>query len=261
MAPVLWQHGALARLKKGELIHPLLHNSYSTLSLGYAGLYECVKFMTSVSHTEEKIGTPFGLKVMQKLKDACDKWAKEENIGYSPYGAPIESTTFKFAKCLQNRFGKIEGITDKDYITNSYHVNVREQIDPFTKLKLESQFQQLSTGGMISYVECADLTNNIDVVLKIMQFIYENIMYAELNTKSDYCQKCGFDGEIQIIDNNGKLSWRCPQCGNEDKNTMSVTRRTCGYLGSNFWNQGRTQEIKERYVHIDNHEWSEDDEV
>ncbi len=253
VAPILWQHGALARLKKGESIHPLLHNGYSTISLGYAGLYECVKYMTGKSHSHDE-GFDFGIKVMQALNDKCKKWKTEEKIDYSLYGAPIESTTYKFAKCLKKRFGVINGVTDKDYITNSYHVNVREEINPFEKLEIESKYQQLSPGGAISYIECADLTNNLDAVLEVIKFIYDNIMYAELNTKSDYCQVCGYDGEIEIIDKDGELSWRCPNCGNEDQTKMNVARRTCGYIGSQFWNQGRTQEIKERYVHLDNHE-------
>lgn len=253
VAPILWQHGALARLPKGASIHPLLHGGYSTLSLGYAGLYECVKYMTGESHSHGK-GKEFGLAVMQHLNDKCNEWKEAEDIAYSPYGSPIESTTYKFAKCLKKRFGVIEGITDKDYITNSYHINVREEIDPFSKLAIEAEYQKLSQGGAISYIECADLTNNIPAVLEVIKFIYNNIMYAELNTKSDYCQVCGYDGEIEIIDNNGTLSWRCPNCGNTDQTKMNVARRTCGYIGSQFWNQGRTQEIKERYVHLDNHE-------
>ncbi len=249
VAPILWQHGALARLEKGESIHELLHNGYSTISLGYAGLYECVKYMTGCSHTDNGKGKEFGLKVMQKLNDKCKEWKEAENIDYSVYGTPIESTTYKFAKCLQKRFGKIEGITDRDYITNSYHVPVFEEIDAFSKLKLESEFQQLSPGGAISYIETPNLQNNIDAVLQVIQFIYDNIMYAELNTKSDYCQKCGYDGEILIDDD---LEWYCPNCGNRDHNTLNVARRTCGYIGSNFWNKGRTQEIKERVLHIDN---------
>lgn len=253
VAPILWQHGALARLPKGASIHPLLHGGYSTLSLGYAGLYECVKYMTGESHSHGK-GKEFGLAVMQHLNDKCNEWKEAEDIAYSPYGSPIESTTYKFAKCLKKRFGVIEGITDKDYITNSYHINVREEIDPFSKLAIEAEYQKLSQGGAISYIECADLTNNIPAVLEVIKFIYNNIMYAELNTKSDYCQVCGYDGEIEIVDNEGTLSWRCPNCGNTDQTKMNVARRTCGYIGSQFWNQGRTQEIKERYVHLDNHE-------
>ena len=249
VAPILWQHGALARLKKGESIHPLLHGGYSTLSLGYAGLYECVKYMTGHSHTDNGVGKEFGLKVMQKLNDKCKEWKEQEDIDYSVYGTPIESTTYKFSKCLRKRFGKIKGITDRDYITNSYHVPVFEEIDAFSKLSIESQFQQLSPGGAISYVETPNLQNNIEAVLQIIRFIYDNIMYAELNTKSDYCQKCGYDGEILIDDN---LEWYCPNCGNRDHDTLNVARRTCGYIGSNFWNKGRTQEIKERVLHIDN---------
>lgn len=254
VAPILYQDGAFARLKKGEKIDDLLHNGYSTISLGYAGLYECVKYMTGKSHTDNDKGTAFGLEVMQKLNDKCTEWKIAENIDYSLYGSPIESTTYKFAKCLKKRFGIIDEITDRDYITNSYHVPVFEKIDPFTKLDLESQFQKLSPGGAISYVECADLTKNTKVVLEVVKFIYDHIMYAELNTKSDYCQQCGYDGEIKIIDENGELIWECPNCGNRNKDTMNVTRRTCGYIGTNFWNQGRTEEIKERYVHVDDHE-------
>lgn len=258
VAPIIWQDGAFARLNKGEKINELLYNGYSTISLGYAGLYECVKYMTGHSHTDNAEGAKFALEVMQKLNDKCAEWKAVENIDYSLYGSPIESTTYKFAKCLKKRFGIIEGITDRDYITNSYHVPVFEEIDPFTKLELESKFQKLSPGGAISYVECADLTKNTDVVLKVMQFIYDHIMYAELNTKSDYCQVCGYDGEIKIIDEDGELIWECPQCENRDKSKMNVARRTCGYIGSNFWNQGRTEEIAERYVHIDDHEHVED---
>ena len=249
VAPILWQHGALARLKKGESIHKLLHDGYSTISLGYAGLYECVKYMTGNSHTDNGIGEEFALRVMQKLNDKCKEWKEAEKIDYSVYGTPIESTTYKFAKCLKKRFGTIEGITDRSYITNSYHVPVFEDIDAFSKLKLESKFQKLSPGGAISYVETPNLQNNLEVVLQIIHFIYDNIMYAELNTKSDYCQKCGFDGEILIDEN---LEWYCPNCGNRDHNTLNVARRTCGYIGSQFWNKGRTQEIKERVLHIDN---------
>ena len=249
VAPILWQHGALARLKKGESIHKLLHDGYSTISLGYAGLYECVKYMTGNSHTDNGIGEEFALKVMQKLNDKCKEWKEAEKIDYSVYGTPIESTTYKFAKCLRKRFGTIEGITDRSYITNSYHVPVFEDIDAFSKLKLESKFQKLSPGGAISYVETPNLQNNLEVVLQIIHFIYDNIMYAELNPKSDYCQKCGFDGEMQIDDN---MEWYCPNCGNRDHNTLNVARRTCGYIGSQFWNKGRTQEIKERVLHIDN---------
>ena len=249
VAPILWQHGSLARLGKGESIHPLLHGGYSTISLGYAGLYECVKYMTGKSHTDNGEGKELGLEVMRRLNDACKKWKADEDIDYSVYGTPIESTTYKFAKCLQKRFGKIKGITDRDYITNSYHVPVFEEIDAFTKLKLESEFQNLSPGGAISYVETPNLTNNIEAVIEIIKFIYDNIMYAELNTKSDYCQECGFDGEILIDEN---LEWYCPNCGNRDHSKLNVARRTCGYIGSNFWNKGRTQEIKERVLHIDN---------
>ncbi len=250
-APILWQHGALARLEKGESIHDLLHHGYSTISLGYAGLYECVKFMTGHSHTDNGKGKEFGLQVLQKLNDKCAEWKAAEDIDYSVYGTPIESTTYKFAKCLRERFGKVKGITDRDYITNSYHVPVFEEIDAFTKLSLESEFQKLSPGGAISYIETPNLTNNIDAVMEVIKFIYDNIMYAELNTKSDYCQKCGYDGEILIDDN---LEWYCPNCGNRDHDTLNVARRTCGYIGSNFWNKGRTQEIKERVLHIDNKE-------
>lgn len=257
VAPILWRYGALARLEKGETIDRLLHNGYSTLSLGYAGLYECVKYMTGKSHADGDNGEKFGLEVMQALNDKCNKWKNEENIDYSLYGSPIESTTYKFAKCLKKRFGIVEGITDRDYITNSYHVPVFEKIDPFTKLSIESKFQKLSPGGAISYIECTDLTYNIDAVLEVMQFIYNNIMYAELNTKSDYCQVCGYDGEIKIVDENNELIWECPNCGNRDKNKMNVARRTCGYIGSNFWNKGRTEEIAERYVHLDDHEYKE----
>ena len=254
VAPILWQYGALARLKEGESIHPLLHNGYSTLSLGYAGLYECVKYMTGESHSGGK-GKEFGLQVMQALNDKCAEWKQAEQIDYSLYGTPIESTTYKFARCLKNKFGEIKDVTDHDYITNSYHINVREEIDPFEKLTTEAEYQKLSPGGCISYIECADLTKNISAVLEIIKFIYDNIMYAELNTKSDYCQKCGYDGEIEIVDtDDGKLGWRCPNCGNTDQTKMNVARRTCGYIGSQFWNQGRTQEIRDRYVHLDNHE-------
>ena len=249
VAPILWQHGALARLGKGESIHDLLHGGYSTISLGYAGLYECVKFMTGKSHTDNGEGKTFGLEVMKRMNDKCKEWKTAENIDYSVYGTPIESTTYKFAKCLKKRFGEVEGITDRDYITNSYHVPVFEEIDAFSKLKLESEFQMLSPGGAVSYVETPNLQNNLDVVMQIIEFIYENIMYAELNTKSDYCQKCGFDGEILIDDS---CEWYCPNCGNRDHNLLNVARRTCGYIGSNFWNKGRTQEIKERVLHVDN---------
>lgn len=254
-APILWQHGALARLDKDDTIHELLHHGYSTISLGYAGLYECVKYMTGLSHIHDEEGFKFGKAVMQRLNDACNKWKAEEDIDYSVYGTPIESTTYKFAKCLKNRFGIVEGITDRDYITNSYHTFVREEIDPFEKLDVEAKYQSLSPGGCISYVECADLSKNLEVVLQIMEHIYDNIMYAELNTKSDYCCKCGYDGEIEIIEkDNGTLGWRCPSCGNNDTDLMNVARRTCGYIGTNFFNQGRTEEIKDRYVHVDNHE-------
>ncbi len=249
-APILWQYGALARLEKGEPIDKLLYGGYSTISLGYAGLYECVKYMTGRSHTDPE-AKPFALSVMQKMNDKCAQWKAAENIDYSLYGTPLESTTYKFAKCLQNRFGMIPGITDKSYITNSYHVHVTEQIDAFTKLKFESEFQQLSPGGAISYVEVPNMQNNIDAVLEVMKFIYDNIMYAELNTKSDYCQVCGYDGEISIEeDADGKLIWVCPQCGNTDQSKMNVARRTCGYIGTQFWNQGRTQEIKDRVLHL-----------
>ena len=249
VAPILWQHGALARLEKGETIDKLLYGGYSTISLGYAGLYECVKYMTGVSHTDEH-GKPFALKVMKKLNDACAKWKAEENIDYSVYGTPLESTTYKFAKCLQKRFGIIPGVTDKNYITNSYHVHVTEKIDAFTKLKFESDFQKLSPGGAISYVEIPNMQNNIEAVMTLIRYIYDNIMYAELNTKSDYCHKCGFDGEIKVVKEDGKYIWECPQCGNRDESKLTVVRRTCGYLGSNFWNQGRTQEIAERVLHL-----------
>ena len=249
VAPILWQHGALARLEKGESIHELLHHGYSTISLGYAGLYECVKYMTGHSHTDNGKGHEFALEVMQHMNDKCKEWKEAEDIDYSLYGTPIESTTYKFAKCLRDRFGKIKGITDRDYITNSYHVPVFEEIDAFTKLKLESEFQRLSPGGAISYIETPNLENNIDVVMEVINFIYENIMYAELNTKSDYCQKCGYNGEILLDDD---LEWYCPECGNRDHDTLNVARRTCGYIGTNFWNKGRTQGIKERVVHIDN---------
>ena len=258
VAPILWQHGAFARLKSGEKIDSLLHGGYSTLSLGYAGLYECVKYMTGHSHTDNGVGETFGLEVMQALNDKCSEWKEAENIDYSLYGSPIESTTYKFARCLKKRFGIIEGITDRDYITNSYHVPVFEEIDPFEKLTIESKFQKLSPGGAISYIECADLTHNTEAVLEVIKFIYEHIMYAELNTKSDYCQDCGYDGEIKIIEENGELIWECPNCGNRDKTKMNVARRTCGYIGSNFWNKGRTEEIKERYVHLDDHISKED---
>ena len=249
-APILWQNGALARLKKGETIDRLLYGGYSTISLGYAGLYECVKYMTGKSHTDQET-TPFALEVMEYMNKACNRWKDETNIGFSIYGSPIESTTYKFAKCLQKRFGIIEGVTDRSYITNSYHVNVSEEIDAFSKLKFESQFQALSTGGAISYVEVPNMQNNIPAVLGIIRYIYDNIMYAELNTKSDFCQECGFDGEIQIVtDESGKLVWECPKCGNRDENKLNVARRTCGYIGTQFWNQGRTQEIKARVLHL-----------
>ena len=249
VAPILWQHGALARLGKGESIHELLHGGYSTISLGYAGLYECVKFMTGHSHTDNGKGKEFALEVMQKLNDKCKEWKEAENMDYSVYGTPIESTTYKFAKCLKERFGVIKGITDRNYITNSYHVPVFEEIDAFTKLSLESEFQKLSPGGAISYIETPNLQGNISAVIEVIKFIYDNIMYAELNTKSDYCQKCGYDGEILINDD---LEWYCPNCGNKDHDTLNVARRTCGYIGTKFWNKGRTQEIKERVLHLDN---------
>ena len=248
-APILWQYGALARLKKGETIDKLLYNGYSTISLGYAGLYECVKYMTGKSHTDPA-ATPFALDIMQKMNDKCKEWKTAENIDYSLYGTPLESTTYKFAKCLQKRFGVIKGITDKGYITNSYHVNVTEEIDAFTKLEFEAQFQHLSPGGAISYVEVPDMQNNIPAVLEVMKFIYDHIIYAELNTKSDYCQVCGWDGEIEVVEEDGKLIWKCPQCGNTDQDKMNVARRTCGYIGTQFWNQGRTQEIKDRVLHL-----------
>ena len=248
-APILWQYGALARLKKGEVIDKLLYGGYSTISLGYAGLYECVKFMTGKSHTDPS-ATPFALSIMQKMNDKCKEWKNAEDIDYSLYGTPLESTTYKFAKCLQKRFGVIEGITDKGYITNSYHVHVTEPIDAFTKLEFEAQFQHLSPGGAISYVEVPDMQNNIPAVLEVMKFIYDHIIYAELNTKSDYCQVCGWDGEIQIVEEDGKLIWKCPRCGNTDQDKMNVARRTCGYIGTQFWNQGRTQEIKDRVLHL-----------
>ena len=258
-APIMWQYGALARLDKHKPIDNLLHNGYSTLSLGYAGLYECVRYMTGKSHTDNAEGTEFGLKVMRALNDKCNQWKKEEKIDYSLYGTPIESTTYKFAKCLQKRFGVIEGITDKNYITNSYHVNVREEIDPFAKLEIESKFQELSPGGAISYIESSNMNDNIPALLEVMKFIYENIMYAEINTKSDYCQICGHDGEIQIIQENDELIWECPNCKNRDQDKMNIARRTCGYIGSHYWNQGRTQEIAERFVHLDDHEYKECD--
>nr|WP_326126949.1 anaerobic ribonucleoside-triphosphate reductase [uncultured Oscillibacter sp.] len=248
-APILWQYGACARLKKGEPIDKLLYGGYSTISLGYAGLYECVKYMTGKSHTDPS-ATPFALEVMETMNAACRKWKAEHNIDFSLYGTPLESTTYKFAKCLQKRFGVIEGITDKGYITNSYHVHVTEEIDAFTKLKFEAQFQHLSPGGAISYVEVPDMQNNLEAVLQVMRFIYDNIIYAELNTKSDYCQVCGWDGEIQIVEEDGKLIWKCPKCGNTDQDKMNVARRTCGYIGTQFWNQGRTQEIRDRVLHL-----------
>ena len=248
-APILWQYGACARLKKGEPIDRLLYNGYSTISLGYAGLFECVKYMTGKSHTDPS-ATPFALSIMQKMNDKCKEWKTAENIDYSLYGTPLESTTYKFAKCLQKRFGVIEGVTDKGYITNSYHVHVTEPIDAFSKLKFEAQFQHLSPGGAISYVEVPDMQQNLEAVLQVMKFIYDNIIYAELNTKSDYCQVCGWDGEISIVEEDGKLIWRCPKCGNTDQDKMNVARRTCGYIGTQFWNQGRTQEIRERVLHL-----------
>ena len=248
-APILWQYGALARLKKGEKIDKLLFGGYSTISLGYAGLYECVKYMTGKSHTDAG-AKPFALSVMQHMNDKCNEWKKAENMDYSLYGTPLESTTYKFAKCLQKRFGIVPGITDKNYITNSYHVHVSEHIDAFTKLKFESEFQKLSPGGAISYVEVPNMQDNLEAVMSVLQFIYDNIMYAELNTKSDYCQCCGYDGEIKIVEDDGKLVWECPKCGNRDENKLNVARRTCGYIGTQFWNQGRTQEIKERVLHL-----------
>ena len=249
-APILWQFGALARLKKGETIDKLLYGGYSTISLGYAGLYECVKYMTGKSHTDPE-ATPFALDVMKYMNAACDRWKAETNIAFSIYGSPIESTTYKFAKCLQKRFGIVEGVTDKNYITNSYHVHVTEPIDAFSKLKFESQFQALSTGGAVSYVEVPNMQDNIPAVLQVIRFIYDNIMYAELNTKSDFCQVCGYSGEIQVVeDEHGKLVWECPGCGNRDQDKMNVARRTCGYIGTQFWNQGRTQEIRERVLHL-----------
>lgn len=249
VSPIHWQYGAIARLQKGEKIDKLLENGYSTISLGYAGLYECCMAMFGKSHTDPAV-KPFALSVMQHLNDKCAEWKAKEHLGYSVYGTPMETTTYKFAKCLRDRFGVIKEVTDHDYITNSYHVNVREPIDPFTKLQFESEFQLLSPGGAISYIECADMTKNIDAVMAVIQFIYDNIMYAELNTKSDYCQVCGYDGEIKIVTDNGRLEWECPNCGNRDKTKMNVTRRTCGYLGSQFWNQGRTEEIRDRFIHL-----------
>ena len=248
-APILWQYGALARLEKGETIDKLLYGGYSTISLGYAGLYECVKYMTGYSHTDPQ-ATPFAMAVMQKMNDKCAEWKAETDIDFSLYGTPLESTTYKFAKALQRRFGVIPEVTDKNYITNSYHVHVSEEIDAFTKLQFESQFQQLSPGGAISYVEVPDMQDNLKAVIRVMQFIYDHIMYAELNTKSDYCQVCGFDGEIQIVEDDGKLVWECPHCGNRDQEKLNVARRTCGYIGTQFWNQGRTEEIRDRVLHL-----------
>ena len=248
-APILWQYGALARLDKGETIDKLLYGGYSTISLGYAGLYECVKYMTGASHTDEH-GTPFAMDVMQHMNDKCAEWKAAEDIDYSLYGTPLESTTYKFAKLLQRRFGIIPGVTDKGYITNSYHVHVTEEIDAFDKLKFESQFQRLSPGGAISYVEVPNMQDNLKAVIRVMQYIYDNIMYAELNTKSDYCQECGYDGEIKIVEDDGKLVWECPNCGNRDQEKLNVARRTCGYIGTQFWNQGRTEEIRDRVLHL-----------
>lgn len=249
VAPILWQYGALARLEKGETIDKLLHGGYSTISLGYAGLYEAVKAITGESHTGG--GKGFALQIMEELNDACNRWKEKENIDFSLYGTPLESTTYKFAKCLQKRFGIIPGVTDKNYITNSYHVHVTEEIDAFTKLKFESEFQALSPGGAISYVEVPNMNDNIPAVLSVIEFIYDNIMYAELNTKSDYCQECGYEGEIKIVkDESGKLVWECPNCGNRDQDKMNVARRTCGYIGTHYWNQGRTQEIADRVLHL-----------
>lgn len=249
MSPIHWQYGAIARLKKGEKIDKLLMDGYSTISLGYAGLYECVLAMTGKSHTDAE-AKPFAQAIMQRLNDKCAEWKAVENVGYSVYGSPIETTTYKFAKCLKKRFGEIKGITDHDYITNSYHVNVREPIDPFTKLKFESDFQLLSPGGAISYIETADMSKNLEAVLEVLKYIYATIMYAELNCKSDYCQVCGYSGEIKIVTDKGRLEWECPNCGNKDKTKLNVVRRTCGYLGSQFWNQGRTAEIKDRFIHL-----------
>ncbi len=248
-APILWQYGALARLDKGETIDKLLYGGYSTISLGYAGLYECVRYMKGVSHTDEH-GKDFALAVMQHMNDKCAEWKAGENIDYSLYGTPLESTTYKFAKCLHRRFGVIEGVTDKGYITNSYHVHVSEEIDAFTKLKFESEFQQLSPGGAISYIEVPNMQDNLQAVIRVMQYIYDHIMYAELNTKSDYCQECGYDGEIMIVEDDGKLVWECPHCGNRDPEKLNVARRTCGYIGTQFWNQGRTEEIRDRVLHL-----------
>lgn len=261
VAPILWQNGALSRLSKGEKIDKLLHDGYSTISLGYAGLYECVKYMTGNSHTDGDKGEKFALEVMQKLNDKCNQWKQAEKIDYSLYGTPMESGTYKFAKSLKKRFGndifvKLDG-EDRDYITNSYHIPVFEKIDPFEKLSIESKFQKLSPGGAISYIECADLSTNIDAVIEVLKFIYNNIMYAELNTKSDYCQVCGYNGEIKIVDENNSLIWECPNCKNRDKDKMNVARRTCGYIGTNYWNHGRTDEIAHRYVHMDNHDIEE----
>ena len=250
VAPILWQYGAIARLKKGETIDKLLHDGYSTISLGYAGLYECIKYMTGVSHTDEDNGKPFALSIMETLNEACREWKAKDNVDFSLYGTPLESTTYKFAKCLQRRFGIVEGVTDKNYITNSYHVHVSEPIDAFSKLSFEAQFQNLSPGGAISYIEVPNMNNNIDAVLAVIEYIYENIMYAELNTKSDYCQVCGYDGEIQIIEEDSKLIWECPNCKNRDQSKLNVARRTCGYIGSQFWNQGRTAEIRDRVLHL-----------
>ena len=248
-APILWQYGAIARLPKGAPIDPLLYGGYSTISLGYAGLCECVRCMTGKSHTDPA-ATPFALEIMEHMNEACNRWKAETTIGFGIYGTPLESTTYRFAKCLQKRFGIVPGVTDKSYITNSYHVHVTEEIDAFSKLAFESKFQALSTGGAISYVEVPNLQGNPEAVLQVMRFIYDNIMYAELNTKSDYCQDCGFDGEIRIVEDDGKLVWECPNCGNRDQSRMNVARRTCGYIGTQFWNQGRTQEIRERVLHL-----------
>ncbi len=258
-APIMWQYGALARLNKHQTIDSLLHGGYSTISLGYAGLYECVKYMTGKSHSDNAEGMEFGLKVMKALNNKCSQWREKENIAYSLYGTPIESTTYKFARCLQKRFGIIEGVTDKNYITNSYHVNVTEKIDPFHKLLIESKFQELSPGGAVSYIESSNMCDNISALLEIIKFIYENIMYAEVNTKSDFCQICGYDGEIQIVKGNNELIWECPNCKNHDQDKMNIARRTCGYIGSHYWNQGRTQEIAERFVHLDDHVYGECD--
>lgn len=253
-APIMWMDGALARLEHGEKINKLFYDNYATASLGYAGLYECVKYMTGCSHMDDGKGQEFGLQVMKALNDKCNQWKKEENIAYSPYGTPMETGVAKFAKALQDRFGIIEGITDRNYITNSYHYWVKEKVDPFTKLTKEAEYQALSPGGAISYVEACNLTNNLSALMSVIKHIYNNIMYAEINTKSDCCMACGYDGEIEIIDKDGKLDWRCPNCGNTDHRLMTIRRRVCGYISSNFFNQGRTQEIKERYVHLDDHE-------